>query len=778
MIKNNDNTFILETDELSYVFHVNNLGLLEHDYFGNKIALKDFDVSPIKIKQSTPRGTSTQYKVEEDENFSMDHALLEFSFPNKGDYRITPVLLKNKENGYVFDFSFDRYEIKKEITKLKGMPTPHDADDELVIYLVDKVAKVEIELHYLVFEKTNVIARNIVIKNNNNVELEILKALSYQLDLIQKNYQLVTYAGTWANEMQSQVNNLAVGTYVNESRTGNSSNRHNPLMVLREIYSSYEFGEVYGFNLVYSGNHLGEVELSPHGKVRVQAGINSFCFNVTLKENESFETPFAILSYSNKGLNGLMHNMHDFVNNNIINSNWNMVARPVVINNWEATYFKFNELKLLSIARNAKKYGAELFVLDDGWFSNRNDDKHGLGDYDVNKKKLPHGLNGLAKRINRMGLKFGLWFEPESVNEESKLYKAHPDWAIKNNNRVPSKGRNQLLLDLSKKEVQDYIIENVSKILSSANIEYVKWDMNRNMSDICFNKPEDNMFYHAYILGLYRVMEELTTRFPKVLFEGCASGGNRFDLGILSYFPQIWASDDTDAIERIYIQSGYYIGYPLSTISCHVSGTRSHQLLRKTPIDTRFNVAMFGVLGYELEFSELSKVDLDRAKILINFYKENRMTFQFGRFDVTSYPRDQILKWQVYNKEKDELILATFIKSITSNPREDVIKTKHLDNNSLYHIECLRPKHNIKRFGGLINYVLPVHVNPEGRFVDIVSNIIKMDGEVDNYVAYGSVFNNEGLIFVPRWSATGFNDDVRVLVDYDSRIYKITKVNN
>ena len=776
MIKTNDETFVLETDELSYVFHVNKLGLLEHDHFGNKIELVNFDVTPLKIKQSTQRGTSVQYKVEEDDSFSLDYALLEFSFPNKGDFRITPVLLKNKENGYVFEFTYDHYEIKKEVTKLKELPTPHDADDELVVYLVDKVANVEIELHYLVFEKANVIARNIVIRNKSSLDLQVLKALSYQFDVINHNFQLMTFFGAWTNEMHRQVQTLNVGTFVNESRTGNTSNRHNPLMILKEVTTNFYYGAAYGFNLIYSGNHLEEVELSPNDNIRVEAGINNFCFDLTLKENESFNTPFAILSYSNKGMNGLLHNMHDFVNNNVIPTNWNKVMRPVVINNWEATYFKFKERQLVSLAKTSKKYGAELFVLDDGWFSNRNDDKHGLGDYDVNKKKLPHGLNGLAKKINKIGLKFGLWFEPESVNIDSKLYKAHPEWAITNKGRVPSKGRNQLLLNLGKKEVQDYIIENVSNILKSANIEFVKWDMNRNMSDISFEDDSDGIFFHNYIVGLYRVLDTLTTSFPNVLFEGCASGGNRFDLGMLSYFPQMWASDDTDPLERIFIQSGYYMGYPLSTISCHVANSPSHQLLRQTPVDSRFNVAMFGVLGYELLFKEMSKNDRKRIKPLIDFYKENRETFQYGQFDFVAGEGSQIYKIQVYNKEKDEAIVGAFIGTINSLPKEDQIRVSNLKDDVVYSFDVLNVEHDIRKFGGNINAILPIHLNPNGFLVNTLANIIRLPGEKEHYIISGRSLKVAGVTLNPRWSATGFNENVRVMVDFDSRIYKVAPI--
>ena len=770
MIKTNKQVFQLDTSNLSYIFHTDDLGLLYHDYFGNKVELVDFDVKPIQMKASVQKGTSTLYDESKNKELSMDLVSLEFSFPHKGDYKSTPILLKNEKFGYVFDFKFIGHEVRKP-EPLEGLPTPHGADEELVIFLEDKTANVKLELHYFVFEKEDVICRNIVIVNESELDLFVQKALSYQLDLVNKNFELITLSGGWASEMNRQVQPIVEGKYSIESRTGNSSNRFNPFFMIKERTANLDSGDVYSFNLIYSGNHLAEVELSHYGILRVEAGINPFCFEYKLAKGERFESPIAVLTYSNKGINGASKNMHRFTNDHVIPTQWNNTLRPVVINNWEATYFKFKQSKLLAIAKEAKKYGAELFVLDDGWFGARNSDTAGLGDYNVNKKKLPQGLEGLSKKIHKMGIKFGLWFEPESVNEDSDCYRAHPDWAVKCVERIPSLGRHEMILDLTKTEVQDYIIENVSKKLKEANIDYVKWDMNRNISDITFSDYNPGEFYHRYMLGLYRVMSKLTQEFPQVLFEGCASGGNRFDLGILSYFPQIWASDDTDAIERLRMQENYYLGYPQSTVSCHVSSSPSHQMLRESPIDTRFNVAMFGVMGYELIFKELKKQERKRCLELIKVYKENRKSFQFGDLYVLESNSDNFRKWQVLSDDKLSGVVGHFNILQKSNAPEAFLDTKDLIDEKKYKADVVHVDHDIHKFGGLINMITPFHVNPNGWLVNVLSKHISMPGEKDNYIAYGSAFNNKAVILNPEWSASGFNDYVRVLGDFGSRLY-------
>lgn len=771
MTISNGEVFILNTKDLSYIFHVDKTGLLLHDYFGKRIEIKDFDIESIKQKINVSKGTSVIYKQDVDPNLSMDYTLLEFSFPHKGDFKSTPILLRNEKAGYTFDFSYQSYEINKSPKKEEELASPHDGDEELVISLLDKENNVSIELHYLIFESSNVIARNIVIKNNNKEDLHVLKALSMQLDMVNSSYELKNFVGGWASEMNEVNQPLVVGRYIHESRTGFSSHKCNPLFLIQNKNASLDYGDVYLFNLVYSGNHISEVELNSYGQMRVQLGINPFCFDYKLKENEIFKSPYVVFTFSPNGYNGARSSMFKFVNEHIIASRWKEALRPVVINNWEATYFKFTEAKVINIAKKAKEFGAELFVLDDGWFSSRNDDSHGLGDYWVNKKKLPHGLKGLAKRINKLDMKFGLWVEPESINPESDLYKLHPDWAISSSIIKPSLSRNQLLLDLTKKEVQDYIIENITNILKDANISYLKWDMNRHMSDLP-NHEYVGEFYHRYILGLYRVLKEITDAHPDVLIEGCASGGNRFDLGILCYSPQIWASDDTDAHERLKIQHGYLYGYPPSTLSNHVSCSINHQALRDICIDSRYHVASFGVLGYELSFKELNKFEKAQCKKLIEVYKNNRDLFQFGDFYEIETTNGHIM-YQVSSKDKSRAIIGEFASLQTLTPKESVVHTKNLEEDKIYTFENVLVPHNIKEYGGLVNMVMPIHVNPKGKIVDIASKFITMPSEIDKYEVYGSVLNNKGIKLTPEWSASGTNDKVRVLRDFGSRLYVI-----
>ena len=773
MVFTNGKVFILNTDNLSYVFHVDETGLVLHDYFGQLVNIDNFDIKALSQKNTVLKGTTVIYKEEMNPNLSMDVALLEFSFPHKGDFKGTPILLKNEKNGYVFDFQYDSYTLNEKVEIESELPTPHDASQELVIHFVEPSSKVRVDLRFLVFEKSNVIARNMTIVNESDAPLDVLKALSLQLDMFNNNYKVTHFTGGWATEMHDDTVPLVPGKVVHESLTGFSSHKTNPLFVIRNANASLDYGEVMVFNLMYSGNHINEVELNTYGIVRVTSGISPFCFDFKLDNGDKFETPYAVFTYSNRGVNQARINMHDFVNNHVVNPEFKEVVRPVVINNWEGTNFKFTESRLLNLAKNAYKFGAELFVLDDGWFGTRNDDTQGLGDYDVNKKKLPHGLDGLAKRINKIGMKFGLWFEPESINENSKLYNTHPDWVIANSTSKPSLGRHQLLLDLSKEEVQEYIIDNVSNILRSANIEYVKWDMNRHMSDIP-SIQNNGEFFHRYILGLYKVMGTLVQRFPKVLWEGCASGGNRFDLGILSYFPQIWASDDTDAYERLRIQYNYSYGYPLSTLSNHVSSTPNQQTLRETALNTRFNVAMFGVLGYELLFSEIDKFDKERTRVLIQTYKERREIFQYGEFRALE-SNDNSIRWQVLSRDKKHAIVGVYYILQEINPKDTTLKVEGLVPGK-YTVKSMGIEHDIREFGNALNMVTPFYVNPKGKLVALIANFIKMPADVDNYDVDSSLLSSNGIKLNPQWSASGINESVRVMRDFSARLYLIDYV--
>ena len=771
MISIKNNYIKLDTNNTSYIMHVSKTGHLMNLYYGRKIEIINDDISFLDEKVVYPHGTTPFYDAAIQNGFTLDGVNLEYPTTGKGDYRESSLIVETKL-GYVTDFKYESARVEEEVN-LVDLPSCVNQKENLIITLKDEVLNLKLELVYGVYEDKDVITRSVRFINESEDTVYLNKIASFNLDLSSDEFELINFNGAWILETHQSNKALTPGIYVNDSKTGNSSHRHNPFFMLQEKNGTLNTGSAYGFNLVYSGNHQELVEVTTFHKIRVQNGINPFCFKYEVKQNEVFETPVAVLTYSHKGLNGVSQNMHKFVNNHIVRGEWANKDRPVLLNNWEGTYFEFNEAKILSLAKKAKEVGVELFVLDDGWFGARSDDTKGLGDWVVNKKKLPHDLCGLADKINKMGMKFGLWFEPEMVNEDSDLYRAHPDWAIKVPGRVPTPSRNQLVLDLSKEEVQDYIIEAVGKILSNANIEYVKWDMNRNISDFYSERYNQGEFFHRYILGLYRVLRELTSRFPYILFESCASGGNRFDLGMLCYMPQTWTSDDTDAYERMHIQAGTASGYPLSSMGCHVSASPSHQLLRRTPLDTRFNVAMFGVIGYELDLGKLSKVELDSIEEQIKFYKEHRHLLQYGTFyQMQNFAKDDKTIWMVLSEDKKEGIMGYYQGIAVANPKVDMLKTIDVIEDAVYHVEVRPQKIDIKTFGDLLNRVLPVNVNTEGNLVNGISHIYAMKTECEAYDITGAALNAGAIRLKPQWHGTGWDEQsVRLLGDFGSRVY-------
>ena len=760
----------LDTNNTTYIIGVTTTNHLSQIYYGDKITIDD-DISFLKEKWFYPHGFGVTYDQSVDPGISLDYISLEYPSVGKGDFREAALVISSVD-GYTFDFKFDSAKLIDDY-KLEGLPTPLKADQNLLVTLKDDIAKVKLELIYSVYEKSDVITRTTRLINESNKEIKIHNIASMSLDMVDEGYELLNYNGGWITEMHQSVKNLEPGIYVNDSKNGTSSNKHNPFFMLKEKNRSLNDGKCFGFNLVYSGNHKEVIEVNTYHRIRVQSGINSYCFEETLLENETFETPVAVLTFSSKGQNGVSQNMHHFTNNYIVRGKWANKERPVLLNNWEATYFNFNEAKILSLAKKAKEVGIELFVLDDGWFGDRNNDDRALGDWEVNLKKLPHDLKGLADKINKMGLMFGLWFEPEMISENSRCYEAHPEYAIKCPNRKPSLGRNQLVMDLTKVEVQDYIISFLTKILSSANIEYVKWDMNRNLTDIYDSSLNHGSFYHRYVKGLYRVLEEVTSKFPDILFESCSGGGNRTDLGMMCYMPQNWASDDTDGFERMLIQSGVSAAYPLSTIGAHVSTSPSHQLLRRTPIDTRFNVAMFGVLGYELDLGKLSKVEKQIVKDQIAFYKEHRRLLQYGTFyQLKSIYNNNQMIWMVLSEDKKEGIYGFYQAIASARPGIDVLRTVDVLNDELYHIEVRPQKIDIKTFGELLNRITPVNINSEGILVHAISRRMAMNSEKEVYDVYGNVLNAGGIRLKNQWAGTGWDQDtVRLLGDFGSRVY-------
>lgn len=681
--------FHIKSQNMSYALKVLETGHLVHLYWGRKLNGNNLGYIIDKIRRASYISNTDNIP-----NFKLETIPQEYPSYGNTDLRIPAFELQFQDGSTVSDLRYEDYKIYVGKKKLPGLPATYVENEQeaatLEIYLRDKLKNIKIILTYSEFEKFDAIARSVRIVNEGKEEVKILRALSSNVDFNDDKFEIVHLSGAWSRERHIVRSKLREGSQSIESRRGASGHGQNPFMALVREDTTEMSGDAYGFSLVYSGNFLANAEVDMHSNTRVQIGINPFDFSWILEKGEEFQTPEAVLVYSSNGLTGMSHIYHKIYSKRLCRGKYRDKLRPVLINNWEATYFDFNEIKLKEIAKEASKLGVELFVLDDGWFGNRNDDTTSLGDWFVNEKKIKGGLGKLAKDINDMGLKFGLWLEPEMVSPNSELYKKHPDWCIHVQGRIRSEARHQCVLDLSRKEVCDYIIKAVSNILSSAPISYVKWDMNRNMTEIGSEglpSKRQRETAHRYMLGLYRILEEITNRFPDILFESCAGGGGRFDPGMLYYMPQTWTSDDTDAIERLKIQFGTSFVYPSICMGCHVSAVPNHQVGRITPIETRAVVAMAGNFGYELDVTKLSEEERDIIKKQIKFYKEIRETIQFGEaYRLLSPFQGNKAAWMNISEDKSEVIV-TYIKQFAEPNKEDKpLKLVNLDANAKYEV--------------------------------------------------------------------------------------------
>ncbi|MBQ9867972.1 MAG: alpha-galactosidase [Lachnospiraceae bacterium] len=780
--------FILNTQNTSYVFKLLENGQLEHLYYGPAIEVLSSD--GLCESHVFPPGNSSVYSSGYG-NFSPEDIRYEYSAPGKGDIRETMIGAVYADGSRSIDPVYVSHEVMSGKPELKLMPSSYGKDDEvqsLIIKLKDRNGSLCFELIYSVFEKTDVICRRLKIVNEGEEKVRLLKALSMQLDMDPDAYVFHSFTGAWAREMRKSDMPIKAGKISVGSHTGSSSNRANPFFMISKKGTTEDSGLCYGFNLVYSGNHYEAAERSAYGKLRVLNGLQPDGFEWILDKGECFETPEAVLSVSDKGFGGLSRQFHRFIREHIVRGRWQHKNRPVLLNSWEASYFDITESRLVSLAKKAKAVGIELLVMDDGWFGKRDDDTSSLGDWYVNKKKLPHGVKGLADKITELGLKFGIWVEPEMVNEDSELYRSHPDWAFKIPDKEHSTGRSQMFLDLSRIEVQDYIIDRLKELFSSAEISYVKWDMNRNFTDVysaALPPERQGEAAHRYILGLYRIMQTLTKAFPAILFEGCASGGNRFDLGILSYFPQIWGSDDSDAIARTQIQEGYSYGYPQSTYTAHVSDVPNHQTLRRTPPETRFNVAASAVLGYECNLSDLSADDLEVIKDQVALYKKWRSLLQYGEYyrikgfkdaddkDVLENDDGVDALWCIVSPDGKKAVCVVLQQLVRPNTQWLQIRLKGLDKNGIYRIRSRVFKTNLKDFGGLVNYVAPVHVKQDGAIHNILAKFVKMETEKEDHIMSGSALMNAGLKLKSAFSGSGYSDEMRFYPDFASRMFFI-----
>ena len=656
--------FHLYNNKISYLIKILANEQLGQLYFGKRIPnRKNHDY----LVENTYRPV-TSYVFDDDYSFSLGNVKQEYPAYGTTDQRRPALDIKQPNGSRITDFKYVSHKIYAGKRKLTGLPATYVENESeattLEINLYDELIKVTLCLQYTIFENSAAIARSVKFSNDSDQKYQLKTALSLNLDLPDANYEWLQFSGAWGRERHLHKTPLRPGIQAINSARGASSHMQNPFVILKRPFTTEEQGEALGVSFVYSGNFLAQAEVDEYSVTRLQIGIDPFQFSWCLKPNETFQTPEAILAYTSEGLNQLSQTFQKLYTTRLARGYWRDKERPILINNWEATYFDFTEEKLLSIAKKAKELGIELFVLDDGWFGERTKETAGLGDWYVNRNRLKNGISGLSRKIHDSGMMFGLWLEPEMVNKDSDLYRKHPDYIIETPKRHASHGRKQYVLDFSRKEVVDNIYEQLVKILDEDEIDYIKWDMNRNITEcysIAYPPEQQGEIMHRYILGVYNLYERLIERYPKILFESCASGGGRFDAGMLYYAPQAWTSDDSDAIERLKIQYGTSFGYPQSMMGAHVSASPNEQLGRNTPLKIRGDVAFFGAFGYELDLDKLSSTELASIKKQIELMKKYRSIFQYGTFYRLKSPFEgNIVSWMVVSEDKSQAIVGYY----------------------------------------------------------------------------------------------------------------------
>ena len=686
-------TLTLNTRESSYQMQIGPLGHLLHTYYGRR-AEGDFSFLHL---QKDVGFSPNPYALAGNRGWSLDTMPQEYSGCNAGDFRLPSVSVTAADGRRGAELRYLRHEIRPGKYALRGLPAafdPGERAETLSVTLEDRALGLEVELLYGVYEEEELITRAARISNRSTAPLRLEAAASCCLDLPFGDWELLHFHGRHAMERQPERIPLPNGVTGLGSRRVSSSHQHNPFVILCDRHATEDAGDCVGAMLVYSGSFEIRAEQDQMGSLRLCAGILSEGFSWTLQPGESFDTPEALLCFRHDGLNALSRRYHRFIRRCLCRSRFSGESRPVLLNNWEATYFRFDRDRILNLAREAKDLGAELFVLDDGWFGRRDDDRSSLGDWFVNEDKLPGGLEPLIAGVKAMGLRFGLWVEPEMVSEDSELFRAHPDWALRVPGRAPSMSRSQMALDLSRPEVTDWICETMAGLLRRYDIDYIKWDINRSLTDLyspALPAARQGETAHRCTLGLYSILDRLTAEFPRVLFEGCAGGGGRFDAGMLAYFPQIWCSDDTDPIERLVIQRGTGYGYPISCIGAHVSASPNHQTGRRTPLDTRAVVAMAGGFGYELDPGKLSAEEKERIREQIARFRGDAPLLREGdlyRLTELGEERDYEA-WQLVSEGKDASLVSLVLTHPRANARPLHLRLKGLDPAARYRIERL-----------------------------------------------------------------------------------------
>lgn len=683
--------FHLQSDRSSYVIELVRGVYPAHAYWGRRIR----DNRVLGLLERRGRASFSPTPFREDASFSLDSLPQEYPGYGSGDFRQPAYQVQLANGTTVTEAEYVRHRIYSGKPKLEGLPAVYteqdDEADTLELELFDRVSGLTIYLSYTVMKAFDAISRSVSFRNDSKENMTLLRAMSASVDMDHSRYDLLHLHGAWARERHVQRRRLSPGMQGIESRRGSSSHNHNPFLALLSEGAGEEFGEVYGFSLVYSGSFSAQVEVDQYDTTRVTMGLNPFDFTWLLEPGQSFQTPEAVMVFSAEGLGGMSRRYHKMYRTRLCRGQFRDATRPVLVNNWEATYFNFNADKIEQIASAGRDLGIELFVLDDGWFGKRNDDTTSLGDWVVDKNKLPDGLEDLVKRVRGLDMQFGLWFEPEMISPDSDLYRQHPDWCLHVEGRRRTEGRQQLILDFSRQEVGDAVADMVRGILRSAPITYVKWDMNRNMTEIgsaALPPERQRETAHRYMLGLYRVMEQLTTEFPHILFESCSGGGGRYDPGLLYYMPQTWTSDNSDAVSRLKIQYGTSLVYPLSSMGAHVSAVPNHQVHRNTSLRTRGHAAMSGNFGYELDLTAFSEQEKEEVREQVKLYKEIRHLVQFGDFYRLRNPFEgNEAAWTIVSEDRSEAVLYYF--RILSEANEPIrwLRTMGLDPEGDY--KCL-----------------------------------------------------------------------------------------
>lgn len=684
-----DKIFNLETKNTLYQMKVDRFGVLNHLWYGEKT-----DCCMDYLLDYPDAGFSGNiYEAENERTYSLNTLPQEYSTSGVGDFRISAISVTHEDGSNALDLRVREYQIKKGKYEIPGLPAVYAKEDEaetLEITLKDTATEAEVILKYGVFEKEDVITRSVVVKNSGKTPIVINKVHSMCLDIPYGDWEWMHFYGRHTMERQAERVPVLHGISESSSSRGTSSHHQNPAVLLCEKDCTETNGHCIGAALMYSGGFQAQVEKDQLEQIRLVMGIHPDTFEWILEAGEAFYTPEVILSCSTTGFAKLSQNFHHIIRNHVCRGTYQLSSRPVLINNWEATYFDFNEEKILNIARQASKLGIDMMVLDDGWFGKRDDDCSGLGDWFVNEKKLNGGLKALVEKINAMGMKFGLWFEPEMVSEDSDLYRNHPDWAIQIPGRKPMRSRYQLVLDMSNPEVVDYLYGVMSAILRENHIEYVKWDMNRSISDwytATLSRGRQMEMPHRYVLGLYELLEKLTSEFPDVLFEGCSGGGGRFDAGKMYYCPQIWCSDDTDAHERTFIQYGTSFFYPTSTVGSHVSAVPNHQTGRITSIETRGVVAMAGSFGYELDLNQLSEEEKAVVAKQVTHYKEYQSLIYNGDYYRLANPfEDGMSAWSWISEDKKTILVQGVLFRAKPNVLRKTLRLMGLEAKKNYKI--------------------------------------------------------------------------------------------